>query len=688
MTDRSSTHETFVDLEIRIFQRQEKGYPVEITLGGQQEYPRGYLSADLLPWVATSDSIADGQRLLETLLADSPLRGAWAEARGQTPHRRIRLRIDTNAAELHTLPWEQMHEGSTMISAQTDTPFSRYLPIALPWGGSVEERPIRVLVIISDPSDIEDKYGLSRANVEQERRTLEAAFESVDPGELQVDFLQAPVTLERLEDKLRETGNEGGGYHVLHYLGHGAFSEKRGQAVLYLQDDEGKTHLVFDDQLAQLLARQGIRPRLVFLAACQSATRSTGDAFLGLAPKLVSVGVPAVVAMQDLVTVESALTFSGKFYQRALTHGLVDQAVNEARSALLTAGRPDAGVPVLFMRLKSGQLWGDEADARGEVLGTKNPRIFWTGLIRMIQQAKCTPIIGPRVHGRWLPTSQEVSRRWAEMHAYPFADKEDLGRVAQYMATNQGEDFPRYEFLDTLRATLIERLPKGLRPEGQHETLTQLIKAVGWQQMAANDPHDVHRALASLNLPVYVTTNADSFMVEALTARGKAPVREICRWSDLLDWLPSRLAEDETYEPTPEEPLVYQLFGSDEEVNSLVLAEDDYMSFLVRVAAERDRIPNIIREALSSSTLMFVGYSLYDWEFRVLMHGLVANLNQRIRFKHVAVQLEFEEAGEADTTAVQAFLQQYFQDADINVFWGSTAQFVAELEEYWEANRP
>jgi hypothetical protein len=115
-----------------------------------------------------------------------------------------------------------------------------------------------------------------------------------------------------------------------------------------------------------------------------------------------------------------------------------------------------------------------------------------------------------------------------------------------------------------------------------------------------------------------------------------------------------------------------------------VLSEDDYISFLVRVVAERDRIPNIIREALSSSALMFVGYSLYDWEFRVLMHGLVASLDQRLRFKHVTVQLGFEELAETDTIAVQTFLQQYFQDADINVFWGSSAQFIAELREHWE----
>ncbi|MEE8384292.1 MAG: CHAT domain-containing protein, partial [Dehalococcoidia bacterium] len=659
MTNHTGNDETFSDVEIRIFPGDEGagGYPVEITLGGQQEFPRGYLSADVLQWTASGDSMADGQRLFEMLTADSALQSAWAEIRGQAPQRRIRLRIDSGAANLHALPWELLHEGTAMLSAQASTPFSRYLPIALPWGGPVEERPIRVLAVISNPDDLEEKYNLAPVDVEKERESLESAFASANPDDMKVDFLDAPVTLERLEEKL----SDGDGYHIIHYLGHGAFNARRGQGVLYMQDEEGLTRLVLDDELAQLLARQGIRPRLVFLAACQSASRSTNDAFLGLAPKLISAGVPAVVAMQDLISVESARKFGDRFYQRLLEHGQVDLAVNEARSTLLTAGRADAGVPVAFMRLKSGQLWGAEADARGQVLGARNPRIFWTGLVRMIQQRKCTPILGPRAHGRWLPTPQQVARKWSDLHEYPFADREELARVAQYMATNQGEDFPRYELLDTLMAELTARLPEGLRPDGQHETLTDLVQAVGWQNLVADDPNQIHQVLASLNLPLYLTTNPDSFLVEALTAQGQQPEREICRWSEQLDWLPSRFEEDdeagEVYEPTPETPLVYHLFGSDEEVNSLVLTEDDYMRFLVRVVAERDRIPNTIREALSSSTLMFVGYSLYDWEFRVLMHGLVASLNQRLRFKHVAVQLEFDEAGMADTAAVQTFLQ-------------------------------
>lgn len=676
-----TSENSLTDLEIRVFQQGDEGYPVEITLGGQQEFPRGYLSADVLPWVPGGDLVADGQRLFETLLADPALRSAWAEARGQAPQRRLRLRIDTGAAELHTLPWELLQEDLVALSANAATPFSRYLPIALPWGGPVVERPIRVLVLVSDPADIETKYGLPRADVELERTTLESAFAGVDPGELQVDFLEPPVTLERLEDALRADG----GYHILHYLGHGAFSAKRGQAVLYVQDDDGNTHLLFDHELAQLLAHQGIQPRLVFLAACQSATRSTADAFLGMAPRLVSVGVPAVVAMQELVTVESALKFSATFYRRLLEHGLVDQAVNEARSTLLTAGRPDAAVPVLFMRLKSGQLWGAEADARGEVLGVKNPRIFWKGLIKNIQTGKCTPIVGPRVRGQWIPTPSEIAHAWADEYDYPFSDKNDLTQVIEYIAVSQGQDFPRYELLDAMKQAFEERLPEsiGLGLD-RYDSLAELVEAVGWKELTVDDPNEVHKVLTSLDLPLYLTTNYDNFLTEALVAQGKEPAREICRWNETLDDLPSLFEDAPDYEPTPETPLVYHLFGHEQQPDAMVMTEDDHLDFLVRISAEMERIPNYVWAALANSSLMFLGYGLNDWGFRVIMRGLVATRQRRRRIKHIGVQLDPRDVSVIDVDAAQIFLQQYFQNAEINVFSGSLEQFMAELREWWD----
>jgi hypothetical protein len=103
---------TYVDIEIRILERQAEGYPVEITFSGEQEFPRGHLDPDFLPWIPSASPTDDGERLFEWLFADSLLRAAWAEVRGQNPLRRVRLRIDASAPELHAIPWELLRDAS------------------------------------------------------------------------------------------------------------------------------------------------------------------------------------------------------------------------------------------------------------------------------------------------------------------------------------------------------------------------------------------------------------------------------------------------------------------------------------------------------------------------------------------------------------------------------------------------
>ncbi|MFN2285995.1 MAG: CHAT domain-containing protein [Anaerolineae bacterium] len=676
-----TNHNADVDLQLRIFPQQDAGYPVEITLGRHQVFPRGYLAADVTAWTPGGDPTADGLALAELLLADTAVREAWIEARAQAPRRRIRLWIDTDAAELHTLPWELLQDEGKLLAASSDTPFSRFLPVKLPWRGALEGREIRVLAAISNPDDLEAVHGLSSLDVAQERATLDAVVgaANADGYTLDITYLEPPITLERLEAALRE------GYAVLHYVGHGAYNARQQQTVLYLQDDAGHAQLISDDALVSMLARQDARPQLVFLAACQSATRSTADAFLGLGPKLITVGVPAVVAMQDFVSIESARKLNGVFYGRLAQHGQVDRALNEARGTLLTAGRPDVTVPVLLTRLESGQLWGAEADARGEMLGDRNPRIFWSGLVKYIQTGKCTPIIGPRARVQWLPDPTDIARAWAAEYGYPFSDKTNPNSIAQYMAISQGEDFPRYELLEALQKAFERRVPESLRAGRQYQGLHDLVDAVGWQTLTAGSPHDVHAVLASLNLPLYLTTNMDNFMTEALEAQGKHPVREICRWNEALDGLPSIFDDDPNYTPTPETPLVYHLFGNEQEVASMVLTEDAHLEFTTNIAADMQRIHPCIWAALANSSLMFLGYRLNDWGFRVLLRGLIAPQQQRRRFKHVGVQLEPDDVCDDDLPAVHEFMRSYFQDNEINVYVGTILQFIAELQEYWEA---
>ncbi len=348
----------YADLDIRILPLEDEGYPVELTLDGQRQYARGYADPGFLPWTPSLAPEQDGRQLFEWLFADPALRSAWDEVRGAHPQRRIRLRIDADAPALHSLPWEILRapEGKSglPLAASSSTPFSRYL--AGPWdpGAAIPQRPIKIAVAIAAPDNLVE-YGLAPIDAAHEWEALQETLGGVDAEIVQVP---QPCTPAALEAAVKD------GCHILHFVGHGAFARQSEEAALFLADDDNRVRPVREQELAAMLARQlidvdntaGRQLRLVFLAACESATRSPADAFRGLAPSLVRAGVPAVVAMQDLVTVETARAFSASFYRQLMKHGLVDLACNEARAAILTRNLPGASVPVLFMRLEMGVL--------------------------------------------------------------------------------------------------------------------------------------------------------------------------------------------------------------------------------------------------------------------------------------------------------------------------------------------
>jgi len=92
------------------------------------------------------------------------------------------------------------------------------------------------------------------------------------------------------------------------------------------------------------------------------------------------------------MAIDTARKFGASFYQRLLEHGRVDLAVNEARSTLLVAGRLDAAVPVLFMRLKSGRLWSREVEAEEAHYGITDPQVL--PLLEPISPPECRGFVG------------------------------------------------------------------------------------------------------------------------------------------------------------------------------------------------------------------------------------------------------------------------------------------------------
>jgi outer membrane protein assembly factor BamB len=350
----SSLQRSAVEIEIRI-DSGDSAYAVEVSLDDGHVFSGGKLPKAIAIWRPSGDPTEDGKELFHQLVSDPIIRDAWNTAQDaaviQSLPRRIRLRIGLEVPELHALPWELLHDGTATLSANTTTPFSRYIPVPKPWGQPLMTRPIKVLGIISNPLDLQDRYQLARVDVDLEKYILATAFKGISQEMVRLEFMPSPVSIENLSDVLRH------GYHIVHFIGHGRFVGHSRHAEIILEDGQGYGQLVADQTLARVFSHADVQPNLVFLSACQSASHSSRDTFVGVGPRLVQAGVPAVIGMQDRVSITTARKITQTFYHRLTEHGFVDQALNEARASLLLVDPSAVKIPILFMRLTSGRLW-------------------------------------------------------------------------------------------------------------------------------------------------------------------------------------------------------------------------------------------------------------------------------------------------------------------------------------------
>jgi hypothetical protein len=278
----------------------------------------------------------------------------------------------------------------------------------------------------------------------------------------------------------------------------------------------------------------------------------------------------------------------------------------------------------------------------------------WELILGRIKDGKCTPFLGAGASVPRIPLGGDIAEKWVTRFNCPMRGCRDLPRVAQYLAVNRGDSmFPK------------------------EEIVREFFNNVQFPDFEQFD--EPHRVLASLPLPVYLTTNYDHFMLSALQARNKNPKLQLCLWNQVLQRMKSIFADG--FQPTTENPVVFHLHGHYKNVESLVLTEDDYLDFMVNLGEDRDQqklLPVRIEQAFTGASLLFVGYSLSDWDFRVLFRGIVMSLDKSLRRLSVAVQLPPEEK------LMEEYWEDYFQEAGMKIFWGKAREFAAELNRRWK----
>ena len=193
-----------------------------------------------------------------------------------------------------------------------------------------------------------------------------------------------PLTLENLLTELRQSNPD-----LLYLVAHGSLV--RDEPWLFLENEQGGTARISGAEFTGRIKELGQRPRLIVLGSCQSAAARSMGALSALGPRLAEAGVPAVLAMQGSISIETLAKFMPVFFSELQTDGMIDRAIAVARGNVRS--QPDYWMPALFMRLKSGRIWYVPGFGEDRTAFEK-----WPSLIRSIRKNQCTPIIGPGLH--------------------------------------------------------------------------------------------------------------------------------------------------------------------------------------------------------------------------------------------------------------------------------------------------
>jgi hypothetical protein len=222
-----------------------------------------------------------------------------------------------------------------------------------------------------------------------------------------------------------------------------------------------------------------------------------------------------------------------------------------------------------------------------------------------------------------VPGGADFARLLAEKAGYPGPSSDALTKVAQFL-----EEIPadRAFLLDEISATFDDGIPMTYRT-----ALTEFLSNLPLLHMP--------RLIVTTNYDILVERTFEGCGVPYLAIshilKGSRNAGRLLAYTSLADplddddVLPLRKLEERLHalEADDRAPvIIYKMHGTARcagaagRLDSVVLTENDYIDFLAQDMLQQ--IPTPILRALRAHRLLFLGYSLQDWNFRVLLRRL------------------------------------------------------------------
>ena len=231
---------------------------------------------------------------------------------------------------------------------------------------------------------------------------------------------------------------------------------------------------------------------------------------------------------------------------------------------------------------------------------------------------------------QWLPSGAELSSYLAQLFEYEGANREDLVRVSQFVALTQG-NYPLY---DELRRLFDGDYP----PTLLHRFLAEIPSVLRRQHVQR--PHQL-----------IVTTNYDDVLERAFRQAGEpfdlvtydavGPSRGMFT-HHRHDGAPAAILEPNAYDDltTEDRTVILKIHGAVDRSpaarDSYVITEDHYIDYLARTDVSK-LFPVTLVEMLRRNHCLFLGYSLRDWNLRVILNRIWGD--ETLRSTSWAIQL-------------------------------------------------
>lgn len=218
-----------------------------------------------------------------------------------------------------------------------------------------------------------------------------------------------------------------------------------------------------------------------------------------------------------------------------------------------------------------------------------------------VGQQRCILFLGAGVHA---PPPDE------SRFVYPSEQRPPIGAtLSRKLAAdcNLSGRFPNEDPSNLQRVALFYEIGRSRR---------QLADAVTDAVQIGKRPSPMLHALAQLGFPLVITTNYDQLFEGALMGVGKQPRMSI--------YTPNLEATADYRDPRADSPIVFKIHGDIQRPETIVITDEDYITFVLRMSNKEqyDPVPLGLKYYLTSWTTLFVGYSLLDYNLRLLFKTL------------------------------------------------------------------